>query len=423
MSGKCIIKEVHARTVFDSRGVATLEVDVITENSSGRNAAPFGAPGSRGIYEAPAYGSVGLSGALEAVEKEIAPRFRGVDAADTNLCDAILREIDNSGNFGRIGGNTSSAISIAIAKAAAASQGLPLYQFLSENAPSLPYPVGNIIGGGAHSMGPAPDMQEHIVIPVGASDIATAIRANIMVHEETGRILEKEVPNFTGGTDDECAWAANLNDYRALELLTGACAIVTNKMKVAFRLGLDVAADRLWDSERKTYVYKRESTVRTSEEQIDYMEELVKKFDLYYVEDPFQSDDFAAFAELKKRVGTHCYVCGDDLLATSTVRTEEGVRSGAVNSMIVKANQVGTITGMRETNRYAQSNDLDTVISHRSGETEDHTIAHLGVAWNCLGIKTGVIGGERLAKLNELLRIGERLGSRAVMAKPKINAG
>ncbi|NIO62363.1 MAG: hypothetical protein GTO35_07170, partial [Gammaproteobacteria bacterium] len=182
------------------RGVPTIEVDVITDKSLGRNAAPFGAPGSRGIYEVTAYGSVGLTGALEVVEKEIAPRLQGVDAADTNLCDAIVTEIDNSGNFTRIGGNTSSAISIAIAKAAASSLGLPLYQFLSENGPTLPYPLGNIIGGGAHSMGPAPDMQEHLVIPVGAPNMATAIQANIMLHEETGKILEKADPNFTGGT-------------------------------------------------------------------------------------------------------------------------------------------------------------------------------------------------------------------------------
>jgi enolase len=363
-----------------------------------------------------------LTGALEVVEKEIAPRLQGVDAADTNLCDAIVNEIDNSENFVRIGGNTSSAISIAIAKAAASSLGLPLYQFLSENAPTLPYPLGNIIGGGAHSMGPAPDMQEHLVIPVGAPNMATAIQANIMLHEETGKILEKADPNFTGGTDDECAWTANLNDYQALELLSEACVKVTKKMRLAFRLGLDVAADRLWDSEKKMYVYERENTLRTTTEQVNYMKDLVKTFNLYYVEDPFQSDDFAAFAELKKRVGAHCYVCGDDLLATKKLRTEQGVKSGAANSMIIKVNQVGTITEARETNRYAQSNGLDTIISHRSGETEDHTIAHLGVAWNCAGIKTGVIGGERLAKLNELLRIEKQLGSRAVMAKQQIRA-
>lgn len=422
MSKKCIIREIHARRVFDSRGVPTLEVDVITDNSLGRNAAPFGAPGSRGIYEVTAYGSIGLTGALEVVEKEIAPRLQGVDAADTNFCDAIVNEIDNSENFVRIGGNTSSAISIAIAKAAASSLGLPLYQFLSENAPTLPYPLGNIIGGGAHSMGPAPDMQEHLVIPVGAPNMATAIQANIMLHEETGKILEKADPNFTGGTDDECAWTANLNDYQALELLSEACVKVTKKMRLAFRLGLDVAADRLWDSEKKMYVYERENTLRTTTEQVNYMKDLVKTFNLYYVEDPFQSDDFAAFAELKKRVGAHCYVCGDDLLATKKLRTEQGVKSGAANSMIIKVNQVGTITEARETNRYAQSNGLDTIISHRSGETEDHTIAHLGVAWNCAGIKTGVIGGERLAKLNELLRIEKQLGSRAVMAKQQIRA-
>ena len=420
MDARGKITRVAARKIYDSRGVETLEVEVYTEGGFGANAAPFGAPGSRGVYEASAYGTIGLDGAVEAVKDEIGSRLVGADACDSAGCDAILKEIDPSPNFDRIGGNTSSAVSIAVARAGAASRGVPLYRMFVEGTPSFPYPLGNIIGGGAHSMGPAPDMQEHLVMPVGASSISEAVRANIMVHEATGKILERADSGFTGGTDDECAWTANLNDLEALEVVAEACGVVTKETGVAFRLGIDVAADRLWDPEKQVYVYEREKMVRTTAEQIDYMESLVDRLGLYYVEDAFQSDDYESFGELTKRVGSRCYVCGDDLLATNVERTAKAVGGQSVNSMILKINQIGTIAGAAETSKFALSKGLGTVISHRSGETADNTIAHLAVAWNCIGIKTGVIGGERLAKLNEFIRIEEQLGKEGTMARLRI---
>jgi len=417
MAKECIIRKILARRVFDSRGVPTIEVDVITEGGWGRNAAPFGAPGSRGEYEASAYGSVGLTGVLDVVLHELAPRLVGMDACKLSLCDKIIREIDGTNNFSRIGGNTSSALSIAISRAAADSLKIPLYKFLALDSGSfsLPFPLGNIIGGGAHSAGPTPDMQEHLVLPISARCFKEAVELNIIVHEETGKLLEKRDKNFTGGTDDEHAWASNLNDYQSLEIVSEACTIVNQKTGAEFRLGLDVAADRLWDSNKKQYVYSREGEVRNTEEQIDFMESLTKKFNLCYVEDAFHSNDYKAFAELRKRVGNLCFVCGDDLLATDKQRTREGVRKSSVNAMIIKINQVGTLTDAKTTNDYAQSQGIKTIISHRSGETDDHTIAHIGVAWNCIMVKTGVLGGERLAKLNELIRIEENLGEHATM--------
>jgi len=416
MEHACLIRDVRSRIIYDSRGVSTIEIDVITDGGMGRSAAPFGAPGSRGAYEASAYGSIGLDTMAAVIRQDITPRLIGIDAADTPVCDSIIGDADGSGHFSRIGGNTASALSIAIAKAAAQSAGMPLYRLFTTSSPTLPYPLGNIIGGGAHSRGAAPDMQEHLVIPVGASSMAEAVRTNIMVHEETGKILEQSDPSFTGGTDDECAWTANLTDYGALEILARACKGVEDRTGVALRMGLDVAADRLWDADRNLYVYEREDVTRTTAEQIDYMEELTETFGLLYVEDAFQSDDFGAFAELNGRTGSHCYVCGDDLLATDRKRTEGGIAKQSVNAMIVKVNQVGTISGAQDTAACARDHGIDTIISHRSGETEDYTIAHLGVAWNCVGIKTGVIGGERLAKLNELLRIEELLGTEAALA-------
>jgi enolase len=419
MPAKCTVKKIEAREVFDSRGVPTIEVEVFTAAGRGRSAAPFGAPGSRGEFEAPAYGAKGVAGAVKFIARELAPSLIGKDASETSRCDAIIREADGTPNFARLGGNPASSLSIALARAAADSLGIPLFQLLaSAPAPcTLPLPLGNIIGGGAHSAGPTPDMQEHLALPLAARTFKDAVQMNILLHEEAGRLLEKRDKHFTGGCDDERAWAADLDDSQALELLTEACQAIARKTGTLFRLGLDLAADRLWNPDKKRYLYRREGKSRDTEEQIAFVEHLVKAFDLCYVEDAFNSRDYEAFAELNRRVGGKCLVCGDDLLATNKKRTAEGARKHSVGAMIIKVNQIGTLTAAGETNAYAQSQGLKTVISHRSGETEDDTLAHLGVGWGCSLIKTGVLGGERLAKLNELIRIEEALGKKASLAK------
>lgn len=415
MSKNCTIEKIRAREVFDSRGVPTIEIDVLTEGGHGRNAAPFGAPGSRGEFEAPAYGTAGIEGAMQIIESELFPRLVGMDAGELNLCDSLIKEIDGTGNFGRIGGNVASALSIAIARAAADSQNIPLYKFLATKSESfsLPLPLGNIIGGGAHSAGPTPDMQEHLALPLNARSFKEAVQLNILLHEEVGKLLGKKDKGFTGGSDDERAWAADLDDSGALEVLSEACEIVTQNTGAQFRLGLDLAADRLWDTGKQCYLYTREGKNRDTAGQIDFVEDLVKKFNLYYVEDAFNSNDYQAFSELRKRVGKRCLVCGDDLLATNKLRTAESLKQGSVSSMIIKVNQIGTLTDARETTNYAQSQGIKTIVSHRSGETDDNTISHLAVGWGCIMIKTGVLGGERLAKLNELIRIEEMIGEKA----------
>jgi enolase len=416
---KCIIEKIQAREVFDSRGVLTIEVDIFTDRGWGRNAAPFGAPGSRGEFEASAYGSAGIERAKQVIDQDLAPRLVGMDAAELSQCDSIIKEVDGTPNYSRIGGNVASALSIAIARAAADSLKVPLFQFLApkRNPLYLPVPLGNIIGGGAHSAGPTPDMQEHLALPVNAKSLREAVQLNIWLHEVTGDLLEKRDRNFTGGSDDERAWAADLDDSQCLEVLSEACQIMLRTRGAKFRLGLDLAADRLWNSQQQKYQFVREGISRTTREQIDYVEKLVEQFDLYYVEDAFNSNDYMAFAELRKRVGTNCLVCGDDLLATNQKRIAEGIKLNSVNSMIVKVNQIGTLTEARETNDYAQMNGIKTIVSHRSGETDDNTLAHIGVGWGCTMIKTGVLGGERLAKLNELIRIEEGLSEKSTLAK------
>lgn len=430
MVTRCTIRSVLAREVFDSRGVPTIEVDVTTDGGSGRSAAPFGAPGSRGEFEASAYGSVGLRGAAQVVCDEVAVRLVGMDASDVRACDEQIRTVDGTANFDRIGGNTASAVSIAVAKAAADTVSVPLYVLMAPDGRSdgqdlaLPLPLGNIIGGGAHAMGPTPDMQEHLVLPVSASSLREAVWLNIRVHEQTGKLLARRDPGFTGGSDDERGWAANLTDVEALEILSEASELVCRETGARFRLGLDLAADRLWDRELKEYRYSREGTTRDTAEQLDFVEDLVRTFDLGFVEDAFNSNDYDAFAELRRRVGGHCMVCGDDLLATNQARTQSAVSLGSVNAMVLKVNQIGTVTQAQDTNAYAQSQGIDTVMSHRSGETDDTAIAHLGVAWGCKLIKSGVLGGERLAKLNELIRIelSNKLGLRLAALPAALSA-
>jgi enolase len=399
------ITELTAREVFDSRGVATIEVDVRTADGHGRTAAPFGAPGSRGEFEASAYGALGVTGAIKVVTSDVADRLVGMDATDLDGCDAALRELDGTPNFDRLGGNTSSAVSTAVALAAADSRAVALYELLGTAEAALPRPLRNIIGGGAHAMGPTPDMQEHLVLAVNAQTVRQAVEWNILVHEETGRLLAQRDARFTGGSDDERAWAADVDDTEALDVIAQAAATVGEATGAIFRLGVDVAADRFWHPETGVYRYDRAGLVLTPPEQVDFIESLVKRFELGYVEDAFESTDYDSFAELRRRVGDGCLVCGDDLLATSVDRTLVGVGSGSMNAMIIKVNQVGTVTGARDTADVARRHGVVTAISHRSGETDDASIAHMGVAWGCALIKAGVTGGERVAKLNELMRI------------------
>lgn len=401
------IQQIRYRTVFDSRGVETLEFDVRTRGGGhARVAAPFGAPGSRGEFEAPAYAPGGLAAMPPILDKEIIPALTGLEATAQSEIDELLSKIDGTANFERIGGNTSSTLSIAVARAAADTLNIPLYQLLHDSAQlTLPTPLGNIIGGGAHSLGPAPDMQEHLVLPMEAKSVRQAIEINLQVHHEVGRLLEQKNAGFVGGMDDEDAWAANLDDFEALEFIEEGKAIVEDRHGIEIRMGLDLAADRLWDGRKGKYCYSREGKERTPAEQLDYVRSLIERFRLVYVEDAFNSNDYDSFAELNRGAPAHTIICGDDIYASNSGRTLVGLEKGCATAMVIKPNQVGTLTGARKTAKLAQSRGTDIVISNRSGETADVSIADLGAAWNALLIKAGVRGGGRIIKLNELIRI------------------
>jgi len=401
------IKDISYRVVFDSRGVETLEVDLHTHGGGfARMAAPFGAPGSRGEFEAPAYAPGGLPETIAMLKKEIVPALLGMDTAEQEEIDDLLIRIDGKPNFERIGGNTAVVLSIAAARAASDTLKVPLYQLLrNEPPPSLPCPLGNVIGGGAHSLGPAPDMQEHMVLPCGARSVRHAIELNLKVHREAGKLLEKRDPGFAGGMDDEDAWAANLNDVEAFEVLEQAKKKVEDDEGVEIRMATDLAADRLWNASRKVYIYTREGVERTPAEQFDFIGSLIERFKLIYVEDAFHSSDYDSFARLNKAFGRGTIVCADDIYASNQGRTQAGIDRKSARAMIIKPNQVGTLTGARRTSALATRNDMKIIISNRSGETADTSIADLAVAWNAVMIKAGVRGGGRIIKLNELIRI------------------
>jgi enolase len=409
-----IIEEVLARKLFNSRGQETIEVDIITTDGFGSAAAPAGA--SKGKAEVVSYPDGGVDAAIQKMEELVVPELIGMDAEEQNEIDALLHEIDGTDNFSNIGGNTVFAISLANAEAAATSYELPLFQHLSGYlANELPYPLGNVLGGGKHALGKTTDIQEYLVIPFKARSFIEAAQANIMVHGKIGALLRKADPNFTGGRGDEGAWAPNIENEEALKIVSKACKEVSDELDIECRPCLDVAASSFYDPKKGVYLYSMEGKKRDSGEQLEFMLHLIEEYNLAYVEDPFDEDDYESFAELTKKVDD-CLICGDDLFVTNPERLAKGIKLCAGNSLIVKTNQVGTLTDAWETTRLAKRAGYVPIMSHRSGETTDTHIAHLAVGFSCPVIKTGVLHGERIAKINELIRIEENLGIRAQMS-------
>jgi enolase len=413
-----IIEDLIARKIFNNRGEETIEVDVITASGFGRAAAPAGK--SRGKNEVVYYPQGGVDGALKKVDEQIAPELAGLNADFQEEIDTTLHEIDGTTNFKGIGGNTAYAISLANAEAAANSHSLLLCQFIGGNAANtLPYPLGNCISGGQHTRGKAPDIQEFLALPHGAATFLEAQTANASIHKKIGDILKKKSAVFNGGKSDEGAWIANVSTDEAFETIAKACEEVGNELDFECGFGIDCAASSLWKEKEEKYDYEREGTKRDTAEQLEYIKDLIEKYHLTYVEDPFHEEDFESFALLTKKT-KNCLICGDDLFTTNNERLSQGIKLNAGNAIIIKVNQIGTLTDAADTIENAQRNGYTTVVSHRSGDTADWHIAHIAVAYKCPLIKTGVVEGARIAKLNELLRIEQFLGNRARMADLKL---
>ena len=394
------IADVRLRRVLDSRGNATVEADVLTESGGfGRAAAPSGA--STGEYEAI---ELPASEAIAKARELAVPRLEGVFAGNQRDVDRALHAADGTDDFGTIGANSAVAISMAAAKAGADVLGAPLFQHLGGafRGASFPTPLGNVVGGGEHAAD-ATDIQEFLSAPVGAPSVADAVFANAAVHAKVAELLDDR--GVACGKGDEGAWAPSISDADAFEVVDEATDAVESEVGFEIGFGLDVAAAEMYDAEADAYVYSDQS--RSTAEQVDYIAGLVDEYDLVYVEDPLDEDDYEGFVDLTERVGDRTLVCGDDLFVTNTERLQTGIDAGAGNSILVKPNQIGTLTDAFDAVELAVRNGYDPVISHRSGETEDTTIAHLAVATNAPFIKTGAVGGERTAKLNELIRIAD----------------
>ncbi|OVE84232.1 phosphopyruvate hydratase [Natronolimnobius baerhuensis] len=398
-----LITDVRLRRILDSRGNPTVEADVITESGGfGRAAAPSGA--STGEYEAI---EKPPGEAIAAAREHAVPRLVGdAYAGNQREVDSILHAADGTDDFSKIGANSAVAISMAAAKAGADVLGAPLFQHLGGafRGENFPVPLGNVVGGGEHAAD-ATDIQEFLAVPVGAPNVEDAVFANAAVHAAVADLLEeRDVPS---GKGDEGAWAPSINDEDAFELVDEAVSLVEDEVGFQIEFGLDVAAAEMYDADSETYEYESAGISRDTDEQIDYIAGLVKEYNLVYVEDPLDENDYEAFAELTDRVGDQTLICGDDLFVTNTERLTDGIAQDAANSILIKPNQIGTLTDAFDAIELATENGYDSVISHRSGETEDTTIAHLAVATDAPFIKTGAVGGERTAKLNELIRIAD----------------
>lgn len=396
------IEQVYFRKILDSRGNATVEVDVLAEGGFGRAAAPSGA--STGAHEVAAWAKGGVDESIRVAREGLAEELLGIDVLLQREIDEQLVAFDATENFAKIGGNLAVATSLAVARCAAHTLEIPLYAYLGGAFVSrLPRPFGNVLGGGAHAVG-GTDIQEYMAVALGPT-VAESVFANAKVHRLVKERLRKRFPGASLGKGDEGAWNAPIGNVEALEVVTECCKEASDELGFDVRPALDVAATELWDGK----VYNYRDGKRTSADQVTFLAELADRFGLLSIEDGLAEDDWEGWIELTKRIGDRCLIVGDDLFTTSPKRVAQGIERRAGNAVLVKPNQIGTLTRTVETIELAHESGFKTVISHRSGETTDDAIAHIGAAFGCFGIKTGAVGGERVAKLNELIRIEEEL--------------
>lgn len=417
MSG---IELVYAREVLDSRGNPTVEVEVALESGAvGRAIVPSGA--STGAFEAVElrdgdkgrYIGKGVEKAVANVNEIIAPELEGMDAFDQPAIDALMIELDGTHNKGKLGANAILGVSMAVARAAAEELGLPLFQYIGGvNAKQLPVPMMNILNGGEHADNSV-DVQEFMILPVGAKSFREGLRMGAEVFHSLKKVLSER--GLACGVGDEGGFAPNLGSNReALELIVEAIEKAGYKPGDDVRLGLDVAATEMYDKETKLYDLKHEGKKLTAEQMVDLYEEWVNNFPIVTIEDGLDEEDWDGWKVLTDRLGKKVQLVGDDLFVTNTERLERGIEAGVANSILIKVNQIGTITETLDAIEMAKRAGYTAVISHRSGETEDTTIADLAVAVNAGQIKTGAPSRtDRVAKYNQLLRIEEMVGEQA----------
>jgi len=424
------IIEVHARQILDSRGNPTVEVDVLTdEGAMGRAAVPSGA--STGIHEAvelrdndkKKYVGKGVIKAVKNVNDHIAKAVEGFDVSAQAAIDQIMIELDGTPNKGKLGANAILAVSMAVAKAAAEEANLPLYRYIGgTNAKTLPIPMMNIINGGAHADNKI-DFQEFMVMPIGAPNFSEGLRWGVEIFHHLKSVLKKK--GFSTNVGDEGGFAPNIqSNEEAIETVLEAIHAAGYKTGSQIAIAMDAANSELWDAKKKKYVFHKSSGKELSSDQlVKYWEKWVKQYPIISIEDGMAEDDWNGWKALTQAVGDKCQLV-DDLFVTNVDRLQMGIDKKIGNGLLVKVNQIGTLTETINAVTLAQHNGYNTIMSHRSGETEDTTIADLAVALNCGQIKTGSASRtDRMAKYNQLIRIEEALGETAIYPKGKVKFG
>ncbi|MDF3079177.1 MAG: phosphopyruvate hydratase [Sphingobacteriaceae bacterium] len=417
-----LILDVHARQILDSRGNPTIEVDVVTENGIlGRAAVPSGA--STGMHEAvelrdndkSKYMGKGVLNAVKNVNEIIAKELQGIDVFEQNAIDALMIELDGTENKGKLGANAILGVSLAVAKAAAQESRQPLYRYIGGvNANTLPIPMMNIVNGGSHSDAPIA-FQEFMIMPIGASSFSEALRWGAEVFHTLKKILHDR--GLSTAVGDEGGFAPTFDGTEdGVETILKAIEKAGYKPGEDIYIAFDCAASEFYKDGKYDYTKFEGSkgAIRSSAEQVDYLAELVAKYPIVSIEDGMAEDDWDGWKLLTERLGDKVQLVGDDLFVTNVKRLQQGIDTHTGNSILVKVNQIGSLTETINAVSLAQNNGYTSVMSHRSGETEDYTIADLAVALNCGQIKTGSASrSDRIAKYNQLLRIEEELGENA----------
>ncbi|MEO5944713.1 MAG: phosphopyruvate hydratase [Ferruginibacter sp.] len=425
------IASINARQILDSRGNPTIEVDVLTENENlGRAAVPSGA--STGIHEAvelrdnnkKLYGGKSVLKAVKNVNTTIAEVLLGWDVADQTGIDAAMIALDGTENKAKLGANAILAVSLAVAKAAALEANLPLYRYIGgTNAKILPIPMMNILNGGSHADNKI-DFQEFMVMPVGASSFSEGLQWGVEIFHALKTVLKKK--GYSTNVGDEGGFAPNIqSNEEAIETVMLAITAAGFKAGSQIAIALDPAVSEMYDTAKKVYhFHKSDGKKLSSEKMVDYWANWVRQFPIISIEDGMAEDDWKGWKLMSDTLGKKIQLVGDDLFVTNVTRLERGIKEGIANGLLVKVNQIGTLTETINAVSMAQNAGYNTIMSHRSGETEDSTIADLAVALNCGQIKTGSASrSDRMAKYNQLLRIEEILGESGIYPKGKIKFG
>lgn len=415
-----IIEDIHAREVLDSRGNPTVEVEVaLSDGSLGRAIVPSGA--STGVHEAlelrdqdkDRYNGKGTLKAVENIEEIIAEKLIGIGPFDQVLIDNFMIDLDGTENKKNLGANAMLGVSMAVASAAAASLKMPLFQYLGGvNAKVLPTPMMNILNGGSHADNIV-DIQEFMIMPVGADSVREAIRMGAEIFAALKKVLKDK--NMITTVGDEGGFAPNLKTNEdAIKVILEATEKAGYKAGEDIKIAIDAASSEFYDNDKKVYILEGEGKTMTSSEMVDYYAELCEKYPIISIEDGLAEDDWEGWKELTEKLGSKVQLVGDDLFVTNTKRLKQGIEKGIANSILIKVNQIGTLTETLDAIEMAKKAGYTAVISHRSGETEDTTIADLAVATNAGQIKTGSLSRtDRIAKYNQLIRIEELIGPAA----------